>query len=106
MEQEIVDEGVLSRDRLQALLKSFLEEQGEEYYLNRIGFFGSYARNQATAESDVDIIFETDRPNLFRTSGMKQDLEVLLGRRVDVIRLHPNLRPNFRARIEKEAVYV
>jgi predicted nucleotidyltransferase len=40
------------------------------------------------------------------TSAMKQDLEVLLGRKVDVIRLHQYLTPEFRARIEKEAIYV
>ncbi len=101
-----MSDAVLSREQLKMLLKAFIEKQGEEYHLSKIGFFGSYARNQATAESDVDIIFETNRPNLFATVGMKQDLEALLGRPVDVIRLHPNLRPNFRARIEKEAIYV
>ena len=51
-------------------------------------------------------IFETDRPNLLETVGIKQNLDKLLGRPVDVIRLHSNLRPNFRARIEREAIYV
>lgn len=101
-----MNDSVLSQEQLKTLLRSFIEEQGSEYYLSKIGFFGSYARNQATAESDVDIIFETDQPNLFRTVGMKQDLEKLLGRPVDVIRLHSNLRPKFKARIEKEAIYV
>ena len=106
MNKQNTSNTVLSQAQLKALLRSFIEEQGGEYHLSRIGFFGSYVRNQATAESDVDIIFETDRPNLLETVGIKQDLEKLLGRPVDVIRLHSNLRPNFRARIEREAIYV
>lgn len=101
-----MDRTVLRRDRLQDLLKEFMAEHGPDYHLQRLGFFGSYARDQATAESDVDIVFATDQPNLFNTAMMKQDLEALLGRQVDVVRLHQYLTPGFRARLEQEAVYV
>ena len=37
---------------------------------------------------------------------MKQDLEEWLNRSVDLIRLHKHLHPAFRARIEREAIYV
>jgi uncharacterized protein len=100
----VMSESVLDRDRLQDLLKAFMAEHRSAYHLQKIGFFGSYARDQATAESDVDIVFATDRPNLLTTSAMKQDLEVLLERKVDVIRLHQYLSPAFRNRIEKEAI--
>ena len=99
-------EGVLERDKLQALLRDFMTEQGDRYYLQTLGFFGSYARDRATADSDVDIVFTTDRPDLLLTSMMKQDLEALLGRRVDVIRLHQYLSSSFKERVEQEAVYV
>jgi predicted nucleotidyltransferase len=38
-------------------------------------------------ESDVDILFDTDAPNLFMTAMMKQDLEKLLGRPVDLLQV-------------------
>ncbi|MGB3299818.1 MAG: nucleotidyltransferase domain-containing protein [Phormidesmis sp.] len=101
-----MSELVLGRDRLQSLLKDFMNQNGADYHLQKIGFFGSYACAQATAESDVDIVFVTDKPNLLTTSAIKQDLEALLGRKVDVIRLHQYLSPGFRERIKKEAVYV
>ncbi|MGC1308842.1 MAG: nucleotidyltransferase domain-containing protein [Phormidesmis sp.] len=101
-----MNESVLQRDRLQKLLKAFMAERGAYYHLTKLGFFGSYARNQATAESDVDIVFDTEQPNLFMTAMMQQDLEALLDRQVDVVRLHPFLRPSFKAQIEQEAVYV
>ena len=101
-----MDKTVLQRDRLQDLLKAFMAEHGADYHLQKLGFFGSYARNQATVDSDVDIVFATDQPNLFNTAMMKQDLEALLGRQVDIVRLHQYLTPGFRAQIDREAIYI
>lgn len=97
---------VLSTEQLRALLKAFKEQHAEEYHLRALGYFGSYARNEATAESDVDIVFETEAPNLFRTSSMRQDLVEWLGRPVDVVRLRRMMNPRLKARIQKEAIYV
>lgn len=97
---------VLHRDHLQDRLKIFMAQHGTEYHLQKLGFFGSYARNQATPDSDVDIVFTTDQPNLFTTSILKQELEALLKRPVDIVRLHPHLDARFKARLEREAIYV
>ena len=96
----------LSPDRLHALLAEFKERRGEEYRLRALGYFGSYARDTATPESDVDIVFDTDAPNLFMTVMLKQDLESLLGRPVDVLQLRGMTNARLKARIEQEAVYV
>ncbi|MCX6376437.1 MAG: nucleotidyltransferase domain-containing protein [Armatimonadetes bacterium] len=97
---------ILRRARLQALLKAFKEQHAEEYHLRALGFFGSYARDEESEDSDVDIVFDTDVPNLFKTVLMQQDLEELLGRRVDVLQLRGLTNPRLKARVEKEAVYV
>ncbi len=99
-------EHTLSRDRLHALLTMFKERHGAEYRLRALGYFGSYARNAATSASDVDIVFDTDAPNLFMTAMMKQDLEELLGCPVDVLQLRGLTNHRLKERIEKEAVYV
>ena len=96
----------LTPDRLQKLLKEFKEQRGAEFNLTALGYFGSYARGEALAHSDVDIVFQTTHPNLFATSIMKQDLEEWLDRPVDVVRLHSYLHPGFKARLEREAIYV
>jgi uncharacterized protein len=101
-----MNEKILSSDRLRALLVEFKERHGEKYRLRALGYFGSYARNEAGEDSDVDIVFETDAPNLFMTSMMRQDLEVWLGRPVDVLQLRGLNNPRLIARIEREAVYV
>ena len=101
-----MSEDILTIDRLHTLLKMFKAQRGAEYRLRALGYFGSYAHNTATPESDVDIVFDTDAPNLFTTAMMKQDLEELLGRPVDVLQLRGLTNPRLKARIEKEAVFV
>lgn len=96
----------LSPERLRALLAEFKDQRGDEYRLRALGYFGSFARDTATPESDVDIVFDTDAPNLFVTVMLKEDLETLLGRPVDVLRLRGMANARLKARIEKEAVYV
>jgi hypothetical protein len=87
-------------------LRAFKEQHRSEYGLTSLGVFGSVARGQASAASDVDIVFETTEPNLFRTSRMKQELEHLLARRVDVVRLREHMNPRLRRRILRDARYV
>lgn len=97
---------VLDRTRLQALLKTFKEQHGGEYHLLALGYFGSYARGDAREDSDIDIVFDTDAPNLFKAVCLRQDLQELLGREVDLLQLRGLTNPRLKARVEKEAVYV
>ena len=50
--------------------------------------FGSYARGEETADSDVDLLFVPDMSShfsLFTLGGMYMDLKELLGREVDLV---------------------
>ena len=97
---------VLTTNDVLARLKMFKESREAEYSLRSLGIFGSFARGQAQEDSDVDVVFETSEPNLFRTSRMKQELEELLARRVDVVRLRERMNPRLKQRILREARYV
>ena len=77
------------KERVLALLKEFMERQKKKYSLVSLGVFGSFARGEMHSYSDVDIVFDTDAPNLFMTAMMRQDLEELLGRPVDVLQRLP-----------------
>jgi len=101
-----MNDSALTPDRLHTLLVSFKKRHGVQYKLRTLGYFGSYARGAATPESDVDILFDTDAPNLFMTTMMKQDLEKLLGRPVDVLQVRGLTNQRLKQRIEREAVYV
>jgi predicted nucleotidyltransferase len=71
-----------------------------------LSLFGSVSRNAATAESDVDLLIDFDRPATFDAfMEAKEKLESWLGRRVDLV-TRKALRPRLRAAIEAEAVLV
>ena len=73
------------KDVLQTLA-NFQQVKGKEYQIRRIGIFGSAARNQLVETSDVDVVVELLEPDLLVLVGIKQDLEALLHRQVDIVR--------------------
>jgi len=96
----------IDTDKLRTLLASFKQQRGDDYHLTALGYFGSYARGEAQPDSDIDIVFQTDRPNLLQTAILKQDLEALLDRPIDIVRLREMMNPELKSRIEREAQYV
>jgi predicted nucleotidyltransferase len=92
-------------DEILAVLREFKRDHGEQYGIIDIGIFGSFAHGEAREDSDVDIVFTTTTPNLFKTACMKEDLEELLKRSVDVVRLRDAMNPRMKDRIMREALY-
>ncbi len=96
----------MTTDDVLARLKAFKETRQAEYDLISLGIFGSFARGQAHETSDIDVVFETNTPNLLKTGRLQQELEQLLKRRVDVIRLREHMNPRLKRRIIQDAKYV
>ncbi len=90
---------------LKKLYKFKIEHQ-KDYMLDKIGVFGSVARNKETAESDIDIVVELSRPDLFIMGNIKADLEKEFGKSVDIVRLRKNMNQFLRNRIQNDAIYV
>lgn len=58
----------------------------KKYKIKKAGIFGSVVRGEATATSDVDILVEMpDGASLLDLVGLKQDLEEILNKKVDVL---------------------
>ena len=74
------------------------------YGIRRVRVFGSVARGQAGAASDLDVLvdFEPGR-SLLDQVGFEQDLEALLGCRAEVV-VEGGISPYLEARILREAV--
>ena len=68
------------------ILGSHRGELADHYGVTRLGIFGSVARNEASDNSDVDIVVETQVPDLLMMVSLKEDLEQLLQRKVDLVR--------------------
>jgi predicted nucleotidyltransferase len=86
-------------------LKDIVTPIAISYGLSRVSLFGSYARGEATAESDVDFLVYEKGPvmSLFQLSGLHYDLEKKLGAKVDVI-TEDYLDDALRSRIEDDEV--
>ena len=70
----------------------------------KVRVFGSVARGDATEESDLDFLVEMEQGrSLLDLVGLWQDLQDLLGRKVDVIS-DGGISPYLRAKILAEAV--
>jgi len=78
----------------------------KEFGLKRIGLFGSYARGEVREDSDIDIVVEIEKPDLFHLIGIKQTIEEALGNKVDIVRLRDGMNQALRFRIERDVIYV
>ena len=79
------------------------------YGVEEIGVFGSFARGDQNAESDIDISVELNHDKvpvgLFEFAGMQFYLEDLLGRKVDLV-TKGGIKPLIKERILSQLVIV
>ena len=60
----------------------------EKYHLKTVYLFGSYARGEANADSDIDLLVDltgTNIRSLFALGSVYCDLESALGKSIDLI---------------------
>lgn len=82
-------------------------EYAPRYGISKAFLFGSYARDEADSESDVDLCIETEKGfSLFSLSGFGQRVENALGRPVDVVCGETSFYPRARQRYERDKVLV
>jgi hypothetical protein len=93
-------------ESLLAILQEFKRDYAEKYGILEIGVFGSMARDEAGEDSDVDIFIKTKTPNPLILVHIKEDIEGLTGKHVDIVRVREKMNPFLRERIEKEGRYV
>jgi hypothetical protein len=96
----------LGRDQILSMLKVYYLCNKSMWGIERIGLFGSFARNEGRADSDIDIIITLTKPDLFRYAAIAKQLETVFGRRVDLISSKSQFPDSFKKRIEEEAIYV
>ncbi|PSQ96793.1 MAG: nucleotidyltransferase [Bacteroidetes bacterium SW_9_63_38] len=71
---------------------------------HNVRVFGSAARGDNTEDSDVDVLVELEEGrSLVDRVALKQDLENLLGKTVDVV-TEASLHPRMRKQVLREAV--
>ena len=87
------------------LLRRYLITKADAYGITKIGIFGSVARNEQTEDSDVDVCVEMKKPDLFTMVHIKEELQELFGRPVDIVRLRNNMNPMLLKQIKRDGIY-
>jgi predicted nucleotidyltransferase len=80
-----------------------------EFKVKRLDLFGSLARGEHAAESDVDLLVEFEEPDLHpskRFFGLLHHLEDALGCEVDLLTVSSLSNPYFRRRVLKERMNI
>lgn len=86
-------------------LKQHYNEFHSKYNVEKIGLFGSYARDEATEYSDIDIAVSMS-PKLFDMMSIKEQIENDLHKKVDIVRLRPKMNTYLKERILKDGIFV
>jgi hypothetical protein len=74
----------LTKDEVAQILRAELPYLRERFGVNRIAFYGSFAKGTSKRTSDVDVLVELGQPLGLDFVELAFHLEEVLGRRVDL----------------------
>jgi uncharacterized protein len=94
-----------TREEILAGLRTAKSELQEQFRVRTLALFGSYARNQQTERSDVDILVEVDPSIGLSFVSLADELEQRLHERVDLVSSRA-VKPSRRRLIEPDLIYV
>jgi len=95
----------MSLEKTLAILRKLTPFLKERYGVESLGVFGSVARDEASRNSDVDIVIKMP-PDLYAMVHIKEYLEDALNAPVDLVRYRITMNALLKKRIERDAMYV
>ncbi len=96
----------MDKKEILKILRNYKENSNYKDNIIALGLFGSYARNEATDISDIDVFVRLRTPKMFDLIGIKQDLEMLTNCNVDIVLLRQFMNQFLREKITQEGLYV
>ena len=82
--------------------KSYIKENFE---VDKIGLFGSYAKGKQTEDSDIDIYVEFKHKTFDNLAGLWNYLEELYHKKIDLYHKHKNNNQVIISNIQKDVIY-
>jgi len=76
---------MLSKSEIESKLRNLKPILSDKYSVIRIGYFGSYSRNEQTEKSDIDILVEFSKPIGWAFFDLQEMLENELKTKVDLV---------------------
>lgn len=96
----------LSTDEIITYLKQNMVLLNEMFGVTRIGIFGSFARGEQSATSDIDMVVEMEksRKNIHSFLKLKRFLEKEMSREIDLGFEH-SLKSSIKEKVIKQIIY-
>ena len=97
----------VTQHQILSFLKENISECRNLYRIEKIGIFGSLARNEQSSDSDIDIIikFSENPKNVFNSKNkIRESIEEKFKKKVDLAN-EKYLKSHVRDQILKEAIY-
>lgn len=94
------------REEILNILKDYKNVHSEQYGIQALGIFGSVARDENRADSDLDVCIVTTTPDPFILVHIKEDLEKKTHQKIDIVRVRDKMNPFLKDRISREGIYV
>lgn len=92
-------------EKIVQTLRLYKPELQRKYPISGLGIFGSYARGEATENSDIDIAVDITGPMGLSFIAMADEIEGLLGIKVDVVPKR-SIKSDYLPYVEKDIIYV
>jgi len=94
----------MNRTQIRDILNEQKHYLSEQFFVDTIGIFGSYVRDEQRVDSDIDLLVEFNHPVGFEFIRLKFYLESLFGRKVDLVTVDA-LKPMIKDQILSEVQY-
>ena len=96
----------MRKEKALDILAAHRQELRERFGVKSLRLFGSVARDEASEQSDVDVVVDFDEtPSLFGFLRLQGYLQGLLGTKVDLV-TETGLKERARLFVERDAVNV
>ena len=95
----------LSKNHIIELLKTDKDFLKQNFGVIKIGLFGSYAKNQQTQNSDIDLLVEFKEPRFDWIANLQAYMEQKFEKKIEIVRKRELSNSKFFDRVEKEVIY-
>ena len=95
----------MTREYILSTLSNHLGIIKQKFGVDRIGLFGSYAKNTYSNDSDIDIYVEFKTKTYDNLAGLWNYLESLYNKKIDLVHKHKRANKIILENIQKEVIY-
>lgn len=96
---------MLTTEEIISKIQEIKPQLADKYPIRSLAIFGSHARNEQDEDSDLDILLEFDEKIGLQFIDLADELELLLGRRIDLVS-KGGIKEKYFQNIKQDLIYV